>query len=323
MKYYFAPLEGITGFAYRNVHHALFPGMDGYFSPFLSAKQTHKFENKEKRDVDPQNNAEITLTPQIMANKVDDFVWAAHELHALGYPVVNLNLGCPMPTIVTKHKGSGMLADLDALAQFLDGIFDGTANDGPKISIKTRLGKDDLSQACQLMELYNRYPLHELIIHARCQKDLYKGHANLDVFEACLNVTQHRICYNGDIFTKSSHDAFVARFGQNDHLAAIMLGRGIIADPALHREILGGKPITKTELRRYHDALYANYEAQNGGLSPLLHRMKELWFYIGTLFIDAEKAVHKIRIAQTVEQYRPAVDRIFQTCEIGGHFEGM
>ena len=319
MRFYFAPLEGITGFAYRNVHRALFPGMDAYYAPFISTKQTHVLETKEKKDVAPENNEALHLIPQIMANKAADFNWAANELKARGYEVVNLNLGCPMPTIVTKRKGSGMLSDLDALDAFLTEIFDHAQNGGPRISIKTRLGKDDLTDACRIIELYNKFPLDELIIHPRCQKDLYKVGVHLDAFDDCIRLTKHRVCYNGDIFTKADYDALKARFFDiYPQIEAVMLARGIIANPALQREIAGGSRLTKQELRAYHDELYKSYEAQNFGLSPQLHRMKELWFYIGPLFKDGDKLVHKIRIAKTIEQYRPAVERLFNNCEIGG-----
>jgi tRNA-dihydrouridine synthase len=213
MKYYFAPLEGITGFDFRNVHHAMFKGIDSYFTPFLSARQTLSFVTKEKKDIAPENNIGLTVVPQILANKAPEFVWAAKEIQAHGYQTVNFNLGCPMPTVVTKKKGSGLLADLTHLESLLDDIFDGVANGGPQISIKTRLGFDNLEQACAIVELYNKYPLTELIIHPRSQKDLYKNPVNLDVFEACLTCTKHNVCYNGDIGAGNARKArnFAAR----------------------------------------------------------------------------------------------------------------
>ncbi len=322
MRYYFAPLEGITGFDFRNVHRTMFPGMDVYFTPFLSARQTLSFATKEKKDIAPENNSGLVLVPQILANKVPEFVWAAQEIQGYGYSVVNFNLGCPMPTVVTKKKGAGLLADLGHLRALLDGIFDGVANGGPEVSIKTRLGFDDMEAACQIVELYNDYPLKELIIHPRSQKDLYKEAVNLDVFEACLSVTRHSICYNGDIFTQTGFKRWSERFSPEKYgqIHAVMLGRGIIANPALLREIKGGKPLNKVELRTYHDMLYRAYESRNYGLSPLLHRMKELWYYWGRLFVDAEKPVRKIRLAKTIEAYRPAVERLFEGFEIGGAF---
>lgn len=123
MKIYAAPMEGITGYTWRNTHHELFPGLDRYYAPFVVANQTLHFKTKEKKDIDPANNKDITLIPQIMANKADEFLWAARELHSLGYDEVNLNLGCPMATVVTKKKGSGFLAYPEELDAFLEKIY--------------------------------------------------------------------------------------------------------------------------------------------------------------------------------------------------------
>ena len=93
MKYYFAPMEGITGYVYRNAHHRFFPGADQYFTPFLSPAQNHKLSSREKNDILPGHNAGISLVPQILTNKAEDFIWAAKELSSYGYREVNLNLG--------------------------------------------------------------------------------------------------------------------------------------------------------------------------------------------------------------------------------------
>ena len=68
MKYYFAPMEGITGYVYRNAHHRFFPGADQYFTPFLSPAQNHKLSSREKNDILPGHNAGISLVPQILTN---------------------------------------------------------------------------------------------------------------------------------------------------------------------------------------------------------------------------------------------------------------
>ena len=91
----FAPMEGITGYVYRSAHHALFPHVDRYFTPFLQPNQNHRFASRDRNDVLPEHNKGITLIPQILTNRAEDFIWMAGELEALGYDEVNLNLGCP------------------------------------------------------------------------------------------------------------------------------------------------------------------------------------------------------------------------------------
>lgn len=308
MKFYFAPLEGITGFTFRNLHHKHFGGMDAYYAPFIQPKQTHELSTKELKDVAPENNAQIRLIPQIMASHADNFIWSASELLKHGYSTINLNLGCPMPTIVTRGKGSGLLAKLDELKVLLDSIYDDAEKNHYRISIKTRLGKDNFDDVSKIVELYNQYPVSELIVHPRCQKDLYKNYVNWDAFEQAMQVTKHRICYNGDIFSRKDYDSFVDKSGRYAQIESIMLARGIIANPALLREIKGGKSLSVKELQSFERELYDAYLLQNIGFSAVSHRMKELWFYWGMQFPENEKQVHKIRISRTVEEYRSRVD---------------
>ena len=99
MKYYFAPMEGITGYIYRNVHHRFFPGMDKYFSPFISPGTKKTMTPKELRDILPENNQDYTLIPQILTNRSGDFLRLCRDLKEYGYKEVNLNLGCPSGTV--------------------------------------------------------------------------------------------------------------------------------------------------------------------------------------------------------------------------------
>ena len=184
MNYYFAPMEGITGYLFRNAHAEQFPGVDRYYSPFLSANHNYSFQNKEKRDVAPEHNDSLKLVPQLLTKKADEFVWGAMEMFRLGYGEVNLNLGCPSSTVASKGKGSGFLAHPDELDRFFDRTFEmlGKQGAGPKISVKTRIGYADAKEAVPLMRIFNRYPIAELIIHSRIRTAMYGGVPDLEAF---------------------------------------------------------------------------------------------------------------------------------------------
>lgn len=324
MKFYFAPMEGITGYIYRNVHHSLFPGIDKYFMPFAVANQTYTFKNKEKKDMAVENNRELYAVPQLLANKSEEFIWAAKEIQSLGYQEINLNLGCPAATVVSKKKGSGFLAYPDELDAFLDRVFEGLEWSGLSLSIKTRLGKDHVDDAGRLVEIYNRYPLSELIVHPRSQKDLYKGVPHMDVFADVVRECRHVISFNGNIFSKKDYEAFIQAFPPEKYpqIRSVMLGRGLIANPALAREICEDQPLTHAEMDRYQQALYRAYRSTPLGENNTLHRMKELWYYMGDIFPEGERAVRKIRKAKSDEEYENAVRNLFAGYEIGGAFKG-
>lgn len=342
MKIYFAPLEGITGFAYRNVHRQFFGDeIDKYFSPFAAPNYTHHFKTREREDIEPLNNGGIPLVPQILTNRAGDFLWAAQEMYAMGYREINLNLGCPMPTVVKKHRGSGQLGDLDALDLFLEEICGemektvplvpgvsrerkekntGSAvqenagiDEGEKLrfTVKTRIGLENSDQAGRILEIYNRYPIAELTVHPRTQRDLYGGKPDLEIFSMFLEQSTHPVVYNGDIFSLSDYEKIRARFPACE---AFMLGRGLIANPALARELSGGAPLQKEELRRFHDAVYRSLKATLPGQAPLLGKMKELWFYMGRNFTGADRYLKEIRKAKNEIQYQAAVRTLFVHC---------
>ena len=140
MHYYFAPMEGVTGAVYRRTHHEFFSGVDKYFMPFITPTTNEKLTPRQKRDVLPEYNEGVPAVPQLLTKSAADCIWAVNALHDLGYPEVNLNLGCPSGTVVAKRRGSGLLAWPHTLDAFLDEIF---SSCDCRISIKTRLGTTD------------------------------------------------------------------------------------------------------------------------------------------------------------------------------------
>lgn len=306
MRYDFAPLEGITTYLFRNTHHQLFGGADRYFTPFFSPVTEHIFTTKELRDLTPEHNAGLCVVPQVMTRRAGDFLWAAGELAGMGYAEVNLNLGCPSGTVVAKGKGSGFLAHLEELDRFLEEVF---AKTPLPVSVKTRLGVQDAAEFPRILELYSKYPLKELIIHPRVQKEFYKGPLHRDVFDAAMEACPHPLCYNGDLVTCAD----VADFAEtHSAIHAVMLGRGAVADPALLRKLRGGPPATREELQTFTQTLYAGYQAAYQQDRPAAQRMKEIWFYLIHLFADGEKLGREMRKVSHPRQYERLEAEIFR-----------
>ena len=321
MRYYFAPLEGITGYVYRTVHHKHFPGVDRYYMPFIAPNYTMHLKEKEKQDVDPVHNEGLTAVPQILSNKVDETLWAVEELADRGYAEINLNLGCPMPTVARKKKGSGLLKYTDELDAYLEGVYNGLAKrpkDRPPVvlSVKTRLGTDSTAEAERLVRIYNRYPISELIVHPRCQADLYKGVPDREAFLTVLRESVNPVVYNGDLFCPEDVWEIENKWG----IESVMIGRGLLADPSLVRQCRGGAKVTAQELAAFHDELYQRYREILPGDKVILNRMKELWFYMGQLFPDGAKCLKEIRKAGTRVQYEAAVRVLLSTCRVRGSY---
>lgn len=310
MKNYFAPMEGITTYIYRNAHHKFFPGIDKYYMPFISPGPNKVFTSREKNDTFPGHNEGVPVVPQILTNRAEDFLTVATRLKEYGYTELNLNLGCPSGTVVSKGKGSGFLQYPDELNRFLDTIF--SCYEG-KLSIKTRIGKDSPEEFEVLLDIFNQYPLEELIIHPRVQKDFYKNTTNQQVFAAALKNSKNAVCYNGDLFTTEDYEKVVNAYGPT---LPLMFGRGLIANPALVQQLTGKGTLTASVLQEFHDTIFEGYLRIMSGERDALFKMKELWFYMIHMFSSPEKYAKKIKKAQTGAEYKAVVASLLRDKEV-------
>jgi len=310
MNFYFAPMEGLTGYIYRNAHHAFFNNIDKYFSPFIIANQSESFKTKELNDILPENNEGLVLVPQLLTNNAKDFIHTSKKMKQMGYNEINLNLGCPSGTVVSKHRGSGFLSKRDELDAFLDEIFTSSIT---KISVKTRIGKDQPEEFYDLIEIFNKYPIEELIIHPRIQKDFYKNKPNMNIFKEALILSKNPVCYNGDIVTVEDYKNFSADFPS---VGTLMLGRGLLANPGLISDINNNIKLDKNTLKDFHDKIYEDYKRVLFGDRNVLFKMKELWFYMISVFSDNAKYAKKIKKSERLYDYEEAVSSLFKEQDV-------
>lgn len=310
MNLYLAPLEGITGWIYRGAVHQCFGGFEKYFIPFIKPNQMGRFSAREKKDILPEHNKGMYAVPQVLTNCADDFVQTAIRVKQYGYEEINLNVGCPSKTVVTKGRGAGFLAFPKQLDLFLEEVFQKCPID---VSVKTRIGMESGEEFIQLMEIYNKYPIKELIIHPRTQKDFYKNTPQMDVFEEALGMGKNPICYNGDITAVKQVEAFSEQFPEVER---IMIGRGVLADPALARKMKGGPGADKEEMRCFHDLLYTAYCEEMSGERTVLYKMKELWFYLGASFTNSKPYMKKIKKAEKCVVYERIIDDLFRNEDV-------
>ena len=313
-QFYFAPLEGITGYIYRNAFHDTFGAADKYFIPFISPGAKKKLTEKERNDILPEHNEGMYAVPQILSKNAGDVVAACEMLRSMGYKEVNLNIGCPSGTVVSKGRGAGLLEDLRILNQFLEEIF---SNVVLPISIKTRIGMDDESEWEDILKIYNQYPIKELIIHPRLRKDFYNGIPNYEAFSYAEIHSKNPICYNGDINTIQDYESLVARFPKVDRW---MIGRGFLRNPFLLKQLHEFEQIRETSaennlsnvtpLKQFHHSLLEGYKDYLSGDTPVLFKMKELWFYMRDMFPEDEKLYKKIKKAKNLLEYENIVDSV-------------
>lgn len=305
MELSFAPMEGITYHAYRRCHARLFGGADKYYAPFIAPNGDGSYKISNRRDVLPENNEGIKLIPQILCNAAEPFLLVAKELESMGYEEVNLNAGCPSGTVVAKHKGSGMLRDLESLERTLDEIF---SRCPLGVSVKTRMGVHSTEEFAAIMDVYRKFPVKLLTIHARDRDGMYKSSPDIDAFAKAIDNCPFPVEYNGNIYAPKDAEAIFARFPAMDRL---MIGRGAVADPALFRRIRGGAPISAGELQAFHDELLEQYLSAGLDEHHAIPRMKELWSYFKVKFPGEDKAMKNLFKSRNMPDYKAAVSFLF------------
>ena len=319
LNYYFAPMEGVTGAEFRRAHHQVFGGVDAYYMPFLSPTQDHVFTPRELRGILPENNPGFRAVPQLLTRNAEDFLWAAGELAAMGYREVNLNLGCPSGTVAAKGKGAGFLAYPQRLERFLDEAFSHVTI---SVSIKTRIGMDYMDEWAPLLKIYQKFPMKELIIHPRLQKEGYKGTPHLEAFAEAVEALQCPLCYNGDITSPESLTQILTKLPSID---TVMIGRGILQNPGLLQELKAAStesvalPSCEERLavlKEFHTSLLTGYQEIMSGDTNTLYKMKDLWTFLSHSFESPDKYVKKIRKATDASDYKLAVNALFRECAL-------
>ncbi len=321
MQVYLAPMEGITGYVFRNAYAKYYGGVDKYFTPFITPHTKKNMDMREKRDILPENNKGIYVVPQVLTNKAEELIDICKELKEYGYEEVNLNIGCPSKTVTAKGKGSGFLEFPDRMEEFFDRFF--KASD-TKLSIKTRIGVYELEEAERLFRLFERFPFEEVIVHPRLTCEFYQGKAHREMFEEYLKNTGHSLCYNGDINTLEDLQNLDKQWKKCDKF---MLGRGLIANPGMlcasAKEDLdlqsaienAGKVSDEAKNGRerflnFHDELLTGYQEYLSGDRNVLFRMKELWGWWQNMFPEQAKLMKQIKKSNDIAEYKMLVNQL-------------
>ena len=299
-----APIRGITDSLFRNIFTRFFAGFDLAVAPFVTTMQGKR--QKQLADLAPEKNKNLAIIPQILSKDPVRFRELSKILATMGYREVNWNLGCPYPMVANKGRGSGMLPFPERIKEFLEEV----RGIELKLSIKTRLGYFQADEIMKLIDIFNDYPLTELIIHPRTGKQMYRGEVDLQMFGRCLEMSRHPVIYNGDI---CSRDDFVRLADRFPRVSGWMIGRGALADPFLPARIknLPLPAAPKAQLRLFHDAMFAAYQQTLFGPGHILGRMKGLWFYLSSSFVDSGKILKKIQRCKTITRYERLIERIF------------
>lgn len=300
------PLQGFTDDVFRFAHQKIYGGIDFYFGPYIRLEKHKTPKSSQIRDIESPLNKVINYIPQILSKDPELIVNQINHLQESGLQKVNWNLGCPYPMVTKRGMGSGLLNQATIVKEILEQIFSETKTE---LSIKCRLGLENDQDIFQLIEVFNDFKLTELIIHARTARQMYKGLAKPEKVVPLIEESKHPIAYNGDINSiddfKKVHDLFDGK------ISHFILGRGLIANPALANEIKGIKT-NEHSFNEFHNLIIEKY-LERYQEHQLLPKMLAFWEYFGKQFPNSKKELKKIRKSRKWAQYLEHTQQIFHS----------
>jgi len=227
-----APMEGLLDFVLRDILTRV-GGVDRCVSEFIRITGTLYPERVFLRYVPEllqgcRTASGVPVRPQLLGSDVVCLADNAARLAAMGAEGIDLNFGCPSPVVNRHRGGSALLEEPELLCQIVSGVRRAVPAHLP-VSAKMRLGlhDDHRAEACALA--IEAGGASELVVHARTKADGYRPPAYWERIADIRQVVRLPLVANGEIWTVA--DAL--RCQQVSGCQSLMLGRGMVANPAL------------------------------------------------------------------------------------------
>jgi len=289
-------------------------------------------ENQGYNSEDDSPNRFYNVIPQVICRDATEFRILIDAIQKLKkdcgfaldevFPHIDINMGCPFPMQAKAGRGSGLLPRLDAVKDILDKVaalssLSARGNGAPlSFSVKMRLGYTAPEECIALLPLLNDAPLTHITMHPRLGVQQYKGALDFQAFEKFAEGCKHPLIFNGDITSVADINAIARRF---PNLAGIMIGRGLLANPAM---ISGAEPLTA--LLKIHDYILGSYRKCLQGDAQILDKIRPFWTYPAEAAQDPtaaqknpdltaalpKRTIKKIAKARNLNDYLNAVNEL-------------
>lgn len=299
MRIMLAPMEGVVEHHVRAILSQI-GGLDGCVTEFIRVtdqklpyKIFYKFAQELESDCKTPTGVPVKV--QLLGSNPEFMAINAQELVRYGAQSIDLNFGCPAKTVNAHEGGACLLQTPERVYSIVKAVRDAVPMEIP-VSAKIRLGYMDRETYLENAAAVEEAGAQELTVHARSKADGYKPPAYWHYIAKIRQQIKINVVANGEIWSVA--DYFRCR--EESECDDVMLGRGLIAQPDLARQIKAVlldeeyQPLGWSDICRM---LYAYYQKT----TPLYHerncgnRVKQWLMYLGRNYSEAEKFFENIK----------------------------
>ena len=222
-----APLAGITDKAMRSL--CCKQGASLVYTEMVSGKGLW-YGDRKSRDLLKIGDEEGLVAYQLFGSDPEVMTYAVKNLKGEKNPIIDLNVGCPVPKIVKNGEGSALLKKLDLLHDVVEAM---VKNAGKPVTAKIRMGFErNQNTAVETAKVLQSAGVAAVTVHGRTREQYYEGKADWQVIADVKKAVSVPVIGNGDVMTGQDAIDMMDRTGCD----GVMIARGALGNPWIFRD---------------------------------------------------------------------------------------
>jgi tRNA-dihydrouridine synthase B len=310
---FFAPMEGITDESFRKIVLKLYPEWDYLATDFLRVPSAGKYPNKHlvrhfgKELIEIPWIVDKTMF-QILTSHRAFTVEMVKQVEELQIPWMDMNIGCPSPTVCKNRGGSFLLTDLASLRELVRNI---RRNYTGRFTAKIRIGYNDTNGFEDSIRMLNDEGVEMITVHGRTRDDMYKAPARWSFIQRAVEISQVPIIGNGDVWKTTDIDRMLKETGCH----GVMVARGALKAPWIAQDYRRGlfepdREQTFSKIKTFFFDYKTLLESENISVRGLLKQSKSVSRFMLDGIEGSEPLRRQLMLSQTVPDFYSVIENL-------------